>query len=385
MLTTLAISGYRSIRDLRLPLERLNIVTGPNGSGKSSFYKALRLLCDVAQGAAIPAIAAEGGLQSTLWAGPEEISRAMKSGEVPVQGTLRKGPVALRLGFATDDYGYAIDLGLPRPSSTSLFSQDPEIKAEAVWAGQALSRRTEFASRVGPAVTALALSGRREAVISDLAPYESMMTHAADPKSLPELLTLRERMRSWRFYDHLRTDMEAPARQPRLGTRTPVLAGDGGDLAAALQTIIEIGDTRALASIIDEAFPGSQVRISESAGLMEVEMHQPGLLRPLRARELSDGTLRFLLLTAALMTPRPPELMVLNEPETSLHPSLLAPLARLIVAASARSQIITVSHAAPLVEALAEAEDATLIALSKPHGETEVIGNDPPQWQWPER
>ena len=63
-------------------------------------------------------------------------------------------------------------------------------------------------------------------------------------------------------------------------------------------------------------------------------MRQHGLLRPLLASELSDGTLRYLLLIAALLSPRPPALMILNEPETSLHPDLLPSLARLIVQAS---------------------------------------------------
>ena len=56
-------------------------------------------------------------------------------------------------------------------------------------------------------------------------------------------------------------------------------------------------------------------------------MQQHGLLRPLKAAELSDGTLRYLLWIAALLTPRPPGLLVLNEPETSLHPDLLPALA----------------------------------------------------------
>ena len=77
MLSLLAVSGYRSLRDLVIPLERLNLVTGPNGSGKSNLYRALRLLAEIAQGRIIPSLAREGGLQSTLWAGPESISRAM--------------------------------------------------------------------------------------------------------------------------------------------------------------------------------------------------------------------------------------------------------------------------------------------------------------------
>ena len=66
MMTRLAISGYRSLRDIRVPLGALNVVTGANGSGKSSLYRALKLLADIAQGRVIQSLATEGGLQSTL-------------------------------------------------------------------------------------------------------------------------------------------------------------------------------------------------------------------------------------------------------------------------------------------------------------------------------
>src|SRR3954470_23665726 len=114
MLNILAISNYRSLRDLVVPLQRLNLVTGPNGSGKSNLYRALRLLADTAQGRVIASLGREGGLQSKLWAGPERFSRAIRQGEQPVQGTARRNPVSLRLGFGGDDFSYAIDLGLPK-------------------------------------------------------------------------------------------------------------------------------------------------------------------------------------------------------------------------------------------------------------------------------
>lgn len=142
---------------------------------------------------------------------------------------------------------------MPGPSggrSGSAFDLDPEIKRECTWAGP-LAR------------PAAMLTDRRGGLV---------------------------RIRSWRFYDHFRTDPHAPARQVQIGTRTPVLGHDGGDLAAAWQTIIEVGDAGQLYDVLELAFP--------------------------------DGTLRFLLLTGP-MTPRPPELMVVNEPESSLHPDLL--------------------------------------------------------------
>lgn len=98
----LAIAGYRSLRDLRLELGALNVVTGPNGSGKSSLYRALRLLADVAQGRIIESLAREGGLPSTLWAGPATIARAVRQGHHPVEGLVRQSPVGLKLGFSGD-------------------------------------------------------------------------------------------------------------------------------------------------------------------------------------------------------------------------------------------------------------------------------------------
>lgn len=145
--------------------------------------------------------------------------------------------------------------------------------------------------------------------------------------------------------------MDAPVRKPQIGTHTPVLGNDGSDLAAASQTIVEIGDGSTLEAAIDDAFPGTRVSVINQDGFFEIAMQQHGLLRALKASELSDGTLRYLLLVAALLTPRPPELLVLNEPETSLHPDLLPALGRLIALAAESSQVIVVSHASRLISA----------------------------------
>jgi predicted ATPase len=383
MMTRLAIAGYRSLRDIRVPLGALNVVTGANGSGKSSLYRALKLLADIAQGRIIQSLAAEGGLQSTLWAGPEAFSRAMKAGTQPVQGLVRKNAISLKLGFSGKDYGYAIDLGLPADSG--IFLNDPAIKVESLWTGERLGRANAFASRTGPFVRIRNDNGEWREAYQHLAPFDSMMTHCSDPREALELLLLREQMRDWRFYDHLRTDRDALSRKPQVGTYTPVLASDGSDLAAAVQTIREIGDAQEMDDAIADAFPGAHVEVTSTDGYFELEMRQHGLLRPLKASELSDGTLRYLLLVAALLSPRPPALMILNEPETSLHPELLPPLARLIAQASKRSQAVVVSHAAALVSALDADADCKQIVLEKHLGETIVRDGTPPDWTWPQR
>jgi predicted ATPase len=382
MIKSIAVSGYRSLREVRLALGRLNVITGANGSGKSSLYRALRLLSDVAQGRAIASLAAEGGLVSTLWAGPERFSREMRTGAQPVQGTVRSGPVSLKLGFSSEDFGYAIDLGLPIPSGTR-FGHDPEIKVEAIWTGPILGRANLVADRRGQVVRVRSSeTGAWRDSFRDLPAFESMMTHCADTSDGLELLLLRERMSAWRFYEDLRTDRGAPARQPQIGTFTPVLASDGSDIGAAVQTIIEIGDAETLRNTVADAFDGATLSIGDR---FEVTMQQHGLLRPLAASELSDGTLRYLLLAAALLSPRPPELMILNEPEASLHPTLLDPLARLLVKASERCQIVVVSHASRLVSALGRYAESPLIELRKELGETIVLQADCPNWKWPSR
>src|SRR5882762_5810077 len=386
MLTTLAISNYRSLRNLIVPLRRLNLITGPNGSGKSSVYRALRLLADTAQGGVIPSLAREGGLQSTLWAGPERLGPAVKRGEHKVEGTRRKERVNLRLGFAGNDFGYAIDLGLPSPSA-SAFANDPEIKTECIWAGPVLRPAALLVERKAWVVRTRQSDGEWEVLTHQLSTFDSMMAQFADPRNAPEMLVLREQIRSWRFYDHFRTDVDAPARLPQIGTHTPILSNDGSDMAAALQTIQEIGNPVALAEAVADAFPGSSISVLNTEGRFEIAMHQHGLLRPLKAAELSDGTLRYLLWIAALLTPRPPGLLVLNEPETSLHPDLLPALGRLIAHTAGRSQVLVVSHAPALVDALQQVPACHAIALEKKFGETTVYGQDQHAvpWRWPAR
>ena len=389
MLTTLAISNYRSLRNLIVPLQRLNLITGPNGSGKSSVYRALRLLAETAQGGVIPSLAREGGLQSTLWAGPEMLGRAVKRGEHKIEGTVRKERTNLRLGFAGDEFGYAIDLGLPsRDPSTSAFTLDPEIKTETIWAGPILRPAALLIDRHGSVVRSRGSDGDWEVLAYQLSSFDSMMTQFADPRNAPEMLALREQIRSWRFYDHFRTDVDAPARLPQIGTHTPVLSNDGSDMAAALQTILEIGDTQGLADAVADAFPGSSISVLNIEGRFEIAMHQKGLLRPLKAAELSDGTLRYLLWIAALLTPRPPGLLVLNEPETSLHPDLLPALGRLIANAADRSQVLVVTHAKKLIATLEEQKECNSVRLEKEFGETKIVGIEKlelPRWQWAAR
>lgn len=400
MITTVAVAGYRSLRDLVLPLDRLTVVTGANGVGKSSLYRSLRLLAGCGRDEVVVAVAREGGLDSTLWAGPEQIGRAVREGRAPVQGTVRSGPISLRLGVQLDDdgdgLGYALDLGLPNIRK-SAFERDPELKAETLWTGSAPRPSSIAAERRGGHVRVRDDDGAWTELGRSLRPFESLLTEVVDPVRAPEVLRMRENLRSWRFYDHFRTDATAPSRLPQLGTRTPVLAADGADVAAAVQTIRELGGGDAFDAAIEDAFPGSRVEVVVDGTQFTLAVQQHGLLRPLAGPELSDGTLRYLLWATALLSPRPPQLLVVNEPETSLHPDLLPALGSLIVAASSNAQTLVVTHSQVLLDAIGRATGAgdgdgdgvRRVELEKRFGETVVLGQegllDRPSWHWPSR
>jgi len=58
----LHVSGYRSIRDLHLELERLTVIVGPNGCGKTNLYRSMLLVAAAANGILSRTLADEGNI-----------------------------------------------------------------------------------------------------------------------------------------------------------------------------------------------------------------------------------------------------------------------------------------------------------------------------------
>lgn len=386
-LSHLAVAGYRSLHQLTLPLGALTLVCGANGCGKSNLYRALDLVAAAARGELVAALAAEGGLPAVLWAGPQRTSAAMRRGEQPVQGRARREATRLRLGLAGETLSYAIELGYRADDPGSAFVLDPEIKREWIWAGGPFHPRGLLVRRTGAVVERRGEGdGQPRPLALEVSPHDSLFTAVSDPLDAPEVFQLRRTILSWRFYDSFRTDRQAPARAGRIATRTLSLAADGGDLAAAVQTILEIGDREGLQAAIADAFPGCRLAVDVSQPIFRLRLHQPGLLRPLEVAELSDGTLRYVLLATALFSPRLPPLLVLNEPENSLHPDLLAPLARLIAAVAERAQVWVVAHAEALIHSLEAVPGCRVLRLERELGATRLPGQtvlERSAWRWP--
>jgi predicted ATPase len=116
--------------------------------------------------------------------------------------------------------------------------------------------------------------------------------------------------------------------------------------------------------------------IKADQGRFGLTLKMPEFQRPFEARELSDGTLHYLCLLAALLSPRPPAVLALNEPEASIHPDLLGPLAELVVKASRDSQLWITTHSTVLAGVIHELSGAAPVVLEKVDGMTRISRPD---------
>lgn len=356
-LTDIAISNYRSIPRLSLPIHPLSVFVGENGVGKSNLYKSLSLLRDAAAGRITRTIAEEGGLNSVCWSGNR------KRGE----------DGRLRLSARFDRLKYSIEIGFPSPVSAA-FAGEPMIKEETIEATQG-KRTVRLMERKNSLVSVRSDSGAWSSHKDAVLPSEPALAGFFDSKSCPEIDLIRSAMLGWRFYHDFRTDPASPIRKPCLAITTPSLSADGSDLAAALATLYAIReDATDLQDAIQDAFPGAELRAWERNGSCEFDLQLEDMPRPFGAHELSDGTLKYICLLAVFMGYRLPPFIALNEPETSLHPSLLAPLARLIAKASSRADIWIVTHSEQLMEALRSESAVPLRRVIKSKGATTIEG-----------
>jgi predicted ATPase len=366
-LTAISIQNYRSIRRLHLPVDACSIFVGANGVGKTNLYTALGLLHSAANGTLTRAIAQEGGIESVLWAGKRQGNQ----------------PVRMILKAHFEDTAYGVEVGLPhtyevalglRKCTEAAFRIEPLVKEERLTArvGQ---REVVMMERKGPMVALRNEDGVREVHKAAVLSSETALAAFRDAARYPEIELVRRELLEWRLYHDFRTDEASPIRQPCHAITTPTLSSDGSDLAAVLATLFMIReDTVDLGAAIDDAFPGARLHAEDEGSWCKLEMRFPDMPRPFGAHELSDGTLKYLCLLGALMGYRLPSLIALNEPEASLHPSLLPPLARLIAQAAQRARIWIVTHSEALAAALHEETGTKLRRVIKEDGATNVEG-----------
>src|SRR5262249_9846910 len=154
-----------------------------------------------------------------------------------------------------EPFVYELVCGLVPPPAGP-FGLDPDVKEERVWLEEQVGRRLLMAERERASAMVRNAEGAKEHFCAQLGGGESFLAQLGGPHRYPVLSGVRSELSRWRFYHQFRTDSQAPARAPQVGVRTPALAHDGSDLAAALMTIVDIGDGGALRAAVARAFDG---------------------------------------------------------------------------------------------------------------------------------
>src|ERR1700749_3415727 len=122
MLRDVRIAGYRSLRSIHFPVGRLSVFVGANGVGKTNLYRALELLQAAAAGTLAHTLAAEGGMESAMWAGERKRHEQLRI-------TLKAGFAVAPVGGA--DYSYEAEIGFRIPTAAA-FALEPQIKEETL-------------------------------------------------------------------------------------------------------------------------------------------------------------------------------------------------------------------------------------------------------------
>ena len=211
-----------------------------------------------------------------------------------------------------------------------------------------------------------------------LLPDQSVLAQRKDPDVYPEVAWVGDQLgayhtfREWSFGRYVALRLPQPADLPE-----DRLLPDCRNLALVLNQIDHADGSARLNDLLRRFFPRfERLTTRVLGGTVQFYLHERGFGAPIPATRLSDGTIRFIAILAALLATNPPPLLCIEEPELGLHPDALAILGELLVEASARMQLIVTTHSDALVSALTNHVEA-VVACERPGAATELRRLDP--------
>jgi predicted ATPase len=343
---SLKISGFTSFKDVVWRPERLNVLIGPNGSGKSNLLRALELIRASAAGNLRDFVLSKGGLPRLLWGeSAQQMDFEIETGNTPDQPSAEQ-----------PFYHFTL---VPVAQSASF-----RVVSETLEGATVLEGDNEFARDLIKALpeTETALS-MVSALWTDPVPYLS-----------------QQQLRTWTIYQNLQVDEDAPIRRSAVARKETRISYNGQNLIPVLKTLYEGDFKDAIDSGMSAAFPDDFEELlfrSTEPNRVQLYVRRKHGKREDSAADLSDGTIRFLLLLAILATPDPPPLIAIDEPESGLHPSMLPIIAEFAAAAATRTQVILSTHSPQMLDAFGETLPATTIFnWTGDQTELKTIGGD---------
>ena len=349
-------------------LRDLNVLIGPNGSGKSNLIEAFELLSATPHDFAA-AVRDGGGPAEWLWKGGDA------KGHAEIEAVLESGtptgrPLRYRLRFSTVQ------------SRVEILDEAIEEAERDPYRPDASDVLFYYRFQQGhPAISVRDHKGgpmdRRQLRREDLLPDQSVLAQRKSSEMYPEVTWTGRRFGSIQTFREWTFGRYVPLRQPQpADLPEDRLLPDSRNLAMVLNQIQLVGETR-LNQMMKQFFPRyERMSTGISGGTVQFYLHESGFRAPIPATRLSDGTIRFAALLAMLLSPSPPPLVCIEEPELGLHPDAVTLLADLLVDASERTQLVVTTHSDALVSALTNQPDA-IIACERPGAGTILRRLDP--------
>ncbi|HYR77060.1 MAG TPA: AAA family ATPase [Pyrinomonadaceae bacterium] len=322
---------------------RLNILVGPNGSGKSNLIDCVRVLryapLDIQEAFK------DSGFEDWLFKGTNSGIASLQ-----VVAHVAEQRVGIR---------HQLRLGPPRRSRALL--------EEVISSAETKSEETNpyfVGSHRGGATLSVVGSGKRrrerELGAKEYNPFRSILSQIRDTAQYPEITRLSGLYASFRVYSEWSFGRNSNLREATpTGRSETTLSESMADLALSLNALEKTAahdKIRALLRELKETYKDYVTRIL--FGRVGLELLESPFELPVPAKRLSDGTLRFLALAAILCQSEPPPLICLEEPELGMHPDMIRMVARMIVDATAKTQLIVTTHSEHLLTALQDDFDA---------------------------
>lgn len=362
--TELQVEGYRSLVDVILPLRPLMVMIGPNGSGKTALLEIIHLLKEAMQGHLSAALEDLGGLQTVLSRPKINPPNRLKVGlVVDAEDAFIQEPIRYRFCL--------VPRLVPRPIGYSISFEQLE------WQRQPETVEPYYYIQVNDQGVRYRTPEEEGWMQPNWDYQHSELALAQVPKMYKEPEALRNTLARTRYLSYLDVGRQSPIRLPQSLTPTVKPGPNGENLYSTLYNLRTSHD-EVYDQILDTlytAFPDFERLEFPVVGAGQVTMawYQTDLSAPLYPTELSEGTLRFLWLATVLLSPDPAPIILIDEPEVSLHPEMLKLLSGLLRDAALRSQVIVATHAADLVRWL---EPEEVVVLDKIEGRTQFTWAD---------
>ena len=361
-----------------IELTPLNVLIGPNGSGKSNLIEGIELLHATPTGFA-SAIRDGGGVREWLWKGKEAdvvgtIEAQVEPGNIEESLLLslvinERPAISYKLSFTALGSRVEItDEAIEDVGYTNVQPTDEQMYLKPV--GEGANFYYHFQDGI-PVVnlrserelTKIVNRDKRNLDRRTLKPDESILMQLKDPWVYPELTALGRYFEAIRSFREWSFGRDAEVRKPQpADLPADGLAHDSRNLGLILNQLEHSGAWSEFNGYLKRFLPRfDRYSTRIEGGTVQFYLHEGGLKAPVPATRLSDGTIRFIAILAQLLSPTPPPLVCMEEPELGLHPDAIALLAGLLQEASTRTQLIVTTHSDALVSALTEVADSVLV------------------------